>query len=250
MDAERRRFLTTTTVLGAATLLGACTKKEPPQAEAAKLTNAASPDAKKKNEKDEDEVGPNEDLMREHGVLRRILVVYRESATRLRAKKDVPPDALQRAAKLFKSFGEDYHEKKVEEPYVFAAVKKAGGPAAAIVDVLVRQHDRGRQITDWLVAKTAGAKIGASAEHVAGVLESFARMYEEHAAREDTIVFPAFKASMPHDDFEKLGDKFEDIEKQTFGKDGFDDAVKQMSEIEGALGLSDLGMFDAPPPPT
>ncbi len=55
-------------------------------------------------------------------------------------------------------------------------------------------------------------------------------MYEEHAAIEDTIVFPAWKKTMNAKQLDEIGDRFEDIEHKAFGKDGFDDAVDQ---IEG-----------------
>jgi hypothetical protein len=46
-----------------------------------------------------------------------------------------------------------------------------------------------------------------------------------------------------------MNDKFEDIEHEQFGEDGFEDAVKQISAIESSLGLSDISQFTAPPPP-
>ena len=46
-----------------------------------------------------------------------------------------------------------------------------------------------------------------------------------------------------------MGDKFEEIERQTFGKDGFADAVKEIARIEHTLGFADLAQFTAPPPP-
>src|SRR5205085_2911056 len=59
------------------------------------------------------EVTANEDLMREHGILRRALLVYQESVVRLRQDPaSVPPDALEKTANLFRVFGEEYHEKK------------------------------------------------------------------------------------------------------------------------------------------
>jgi hypothetical protein len=73
-------------------------------------------------------------------------------------------------------------------------------------------------------------------------------MYEEHAAMEDTIVFPAWKKTMSPKDLDAIGDKFEDIEHKTFGKDGFDDAVGEIGAIEKAIGI-DLGGLTAPPPP-
>src|SRR5947209_18991123 len=85
----------------------------------------------------EKEVGAVEDLMREHGVLRRALLVYIESVPRLRANLgSIPADAIAQTAKLFRSFGEDYHERMLEEAYIFPAVKNTSGTAAAYVDVL------------------------------------------------------------------------------------------------------------------
>jgi hemerythrin-like domain-containing protein len=189
--------------------------------------------------------------MREHGVLRRALLVYRAAASKLRLdSSSIPPDALQKTANLFRSFGEEYHEKKLEEQFIFPAVKKAGGDAAAYADILVVQHDRGREITDYVLAVTRGAKMGAAgAAQLAAVLESFVLMYQHHAAREDTIVFPAWKQTMNAAQLDEMGDKFEEIERQQFGEDGFETAVKQIADIETALGLADISQFTPPPPP-
>ena len=46
-----------------------------------------------------------------------------------------------------------------------------------------------------------------------------------------------------------MGDKFEEIERQQFGTDGYEMAVKQIGDIEGSLGLADISQFIAPPPP-
>jgi len=198
----------------------------------------------------EKEVTAVEDLMREHGVLRRAFLVYQECAPRLRrdpARLDAR--ALHATAQLFRSFGEDYHEKKLEEAYIFPAVKKAGGPAAAYVDVLKQQHDRGRAITAFILAATRSKIATGDAEHLARAFEAFQLMYANHTAREDTIVFPAWKDALSEHELDEMGDKFEEIEKATFGKDGFDDAVKRIGRIEEALGLSDIAQFTAPLPP-
>jgi hemerythrin-like domain-containing protein len=199
----------------------------------------------------EKEVGAVEDLMREHGVLRRALLVYSESVPKIRANLGgIPADALMRTAKLFRSFGEDYHERKLEEAYIFPAITKAGGPAAGYADVLKAQHDRGREVTEYILAVTGKGDIGTGdAEPLARALESFVLMYENHAAREDTIVFPAWKETLSEHQLREMGDKFEEIERQQFGKDGYEDAVTQIGQIEQALGLADLAQFTAPPPP-
>ena len=197
----------------------------------------------------DEDVGAVEDLMREHGVIRRVLVVYRESAVRLRVNPlAVPPDALQSAAKLMQNFGEDYHEKALEEAHLFPAVKGAGGAAAALIDALLAQHQRGREITGYVLSSTRQAIGVAQAEPIARALEAFARMYEAHAAQEDTVVFQAWKKSMSKKQLEDMGDLFEDIEHKTFGKDGFDDASQKIAAIEASLGLTLAGML-APAPP-
>ncbi len=195
-------------------------------------------------------VTANEDLMREHGVLRRILIVYREAAPRLIAgPAAVDARALATAAELFRTFGERYHEQQLEEAHIFPAVAKAGGKAARLVDTLKTQHARGRAITAFVIDRTRGGRVGATqAEPVARAMLAFTRMYEAHAAREDTVVFPAFKNGMSAAQYRELGERFEEIEHRQFGGDGFDMAEAKVAGIEQALGIGDLGGFTAAAP--
>ena len=243
----RRAFIKASAAIGSGLFLSACGRSD--NAQSRKQTGES--ESKKEEKEEGGEVTAAEDLMREHGVLRRALLVYTGAANRLRASPaSVPPDALQKTAKLFRAFGEDYHEKKLEEPYIFPAVKKAGGPAASYPDILIVQHDRGREITDYILSVTQGAKLGATnAEPLARAMESLVLMYRNHAAREDTIVFPAWKKTLPEKELDEMGEKFEEIEHLQFGEDGFENAVKQIGEIEGMLGLADISQFTAPPPP-
>ncbi|HKY42748.1 MAG TPA: hemerythrin domain-containing protein [Pyrinomonadaceae bacterium] len=245
MDDKRRQLLTGISLASAGVLLNACRtnssggatnddKTEPAPGEVAPV-----------------EVTAAEDLMREHGILRRALLVYREAATRLRNDaSSIPPETLEKAANLFRVFGEDYHEKKIEEVFVFPIVKKSPGAPATYVDILLAQHDRGREITDYVLTLTREDRIPSNrVEPLARALESFVRMYEHHAAIEDTVVFPVWKAAVGEAELDALAAKFEEIESEHFGGDGFDTALKRMEEIETSLGLSNLEMFTAPEPP-
>lgn len=195
------------------------------------------------------EVTALEDLMREHGVLRRALLVYSEVAAKLRSNPSVLVfDTIHKTAQLFRAFSEDYHEKKLEEKYIFPAVKKAGGQAASYPDILIAQHKREREITDYILNVTQRAKFDTdNAESLAMVLDSLVRMYRAHAAREDTIVFPAWKQTLTAEQLDQMNEKFEEIEHQQFDEDGFENAVRQISNIETELGLADLAQFTAPP---
>jgi len=195
------------------------------------------------------EVTASEDLMREHGVLRRILIVYDELAPKLRGQGGtVDTAALRSLADLFRRFGEDYHEKILEEQNVFPRVRKLGGQAATLVDTLEQQHRRGREITDF-ISRTAAGGIGTmQREPLADALAGMVRMYNAHATWEDTVIFPAFRESMDAREYEELGERFEEIEKRQFGHDAFEDALKQVEQAQQALGIGDLGSFTAPVP--
>ena len=249
MDEKRRRLLAGLSLAGAGVLVNACRNTQP-------STGSATNDEKKdegpkSGDAEQIEVTATEDLMREHGILRRALLVYQESATRLRQDAaSIPPEALEKTANLFRVFGEEYHEKKLEEIYIFPTVMKAPGAAPKYVDILLAQHARGREITDYLLSISKAEKIPSnSVDTLAKTLESFVRMYEHHAVIEDTIVFPAWKAVVGQSELDELGEKFEDIEHQQFGDDGFEVALKRMEDIETSLGLANLEMFTAPAPP-
>jgi len=207
--------------------------------------------AKEKGGSDGKKTGAVEDLMREHGVLRRALLANGVCAQRLQSGKDAEAaPALLKIAKLFRAFGEDYHERKLEEAHIFPLVRKSQGPAAKYPDILVAQHNRGREITDYIMAVCASGRIAASdARPLAGILEQFIWMYQHHAAREDTLVFQAWKEALSAKALDEMGEEFEEIEKAEFGGDGFEDALKTMEGIEAALGMTDLAQFTSPAPP-
>jgi hemerythrin-like domain-containing protein len=252
MEVRRRQWLTGIGTVGAGLVLLGCARPSNPHVGKDKASDQDEHLSDRQGSRGaEPEVTATEDLMREHGVLRRALLVYRESATKLRGNPgSVYPDALQKTAKLFREFGEEYHEKKLEEAYIFPALQKTGG-LAAYTSVLTAQHNRGREITDYIMAVTSSPKLGtADVEPLANAMESLVRMYEHHAAIEDTVVFPAWKLTLAQEQMDEMNDKFEEIEHQQFGEDGYEYAVMQITEIETTLSLTDLAQFTAPTPPS
>ncbi|HZS37359.1 MAG TPA: hemerythrin domain-containing protein [Polyangia bacterium] len=198
--------------------------------------------AKTAPKKDDDDVPPTEDLMREHGVLRRLLLVYGELVRRVDARQEVKAEHVSGAALIIREFIEDYHEKD-EEEYVFPRLQKAG-KLGELVTVLIAQHAAGRRVTaDVLrLATPAGLQGDAGRKQLAEALRSFVRMYEPHAAREDTVLFPAFRALLDERELKKLQDVFEDKEK-ALPHGGFEKMVGEVAKLEQALGLYDLAKF-------
>lgn len=189
-----------------------------------------------------------EDLMREHGVLRRILIVYDQTAPRLtRDAAGIDTSALRDAAILFRQFGEDYHERALEERFLFPELQKSDGEASGLVDTLLAQHQRGREITDYILQTLSdGSIVTAAAEPLSRALLAMKRMYEAHSAWEDTVVYSAWKQVMEPNRLHELAETFEEIEHQQFGDDGFDEAVRRVRSIEQRLGVANLASFTAP----
>jgi hemerythrin-like domain-containing protein len=191
----------------------------------------------------EAEISPAEDLMREHGVLRRILLIYEESIRRIGAGQQVSRPLLGDAAAIVRAFVEQYHE-KLEEDLLFPRFREAG-ELVGLTALLVEQHQTGRRLTDAVLQITGSSSLmdARARGGLAGVLGQFTRMYRPHAAREDTVLFPAIREIMPAEDLMDLGEEFEDKEHETFGERGFADAVDRVAAIEESLGIYDLTQF-------
>jgi len=200
-------------------------------------------DEKKEGTEAEEDVSPVEDLMREHGGLNRILLIYEEMQRRIHAKTRPSPEPLAKSVKLIQTFIEGYHE-KLEEEHLFPRLKKAG-KLTDLVDTLFEQHHAGRKLTETILALSTEAhfKSEKDLETLSGALSKFIRMYRPHEAREDTILFPAFKTVVPPKEYDLLGDQFEKREHELFGKEGFEGIVEQIAEIEKGLGIYDLSKF-------
>ena len=194
------------------------------------------------NKEGEEDVSTNEDLMREHGILKRVLIAYDEIIRRIRAGQDFPPQAVIDGATIIRKFIEEYHE-KLEEDHLFPRFRKAG-KLVELVTVLNTQHQAGRRVTERILSRAGGGLKSPDDRHaLASDLEAFNRMYAPHEAREDTVLFPALhKIVSPHE-YDALGEQFEKIERQTFGGDGFDIYVDKVEALEKRLGIYDLSKF-------
>jgi hemerythrin-like domain-containing protein len=193
--------------------------------------------------KEAEEVTPAEDLMREHGVLNRVLLIYEEGLRRLRAKEDVTPELFHKPATLVRKFVEDYHE-KLEENFLFAEFERQK-QLVELVAVLRKQHQAGRTLTDVILREVTADRFRRedSRKELATSVEAFIRMYRPHEAREDTVLFPALPKVFSAKRLKELGEQFEKEEDRLFGEEGFEKTVDQVAAIEKQLGIYDLSQF-------
>jgi len=229
MRSDRRSFMAVITSGAASAAVIGCSR----------AASSGAPRAPERaGESEEDEVTPAEDLMREHGVLRRVMYVYDDAAERLGGQREVPLDALARCAAIVRRVIEDYHE-KLEEEFLFPRFERAG-KLAELTAVLRRQHEAGRALTAQITHLAHAPLADADRGQLVAALRAFNHMYRPHAAREDTVLFPALRGLVGKHAYAELGEQFEDREKQVLGDHGFEHAVEEVAGLEQAFGLDDL----------
>jgi len=227
-EQDRRNFINTglkLTVAGIAgiSLMAGCTEKEEIGEEG-------------------QEVLPPEDLMQEHGLLNRLLLIYDTSRNHLQAKENFPVEMLNKAAGIIRTFVEDYHEKQ-EENYLFPRFEKTN-QLTGLVKILRQQHQAGRNITEQVMALSKSiTRTETENQRLIELLALFNKMYRPHEAREDTVLFPAFRKIVSKHEYDSLGEEFEKNEHKLFGEDGFETMVNKVMAIEKSLGIYELAQF-------
>ena len=194
-------------------------------------------------------ISPTEDLMREHGVLGRVLLIYDESIRRLIAlpeQAEVRVDVIAASANIVRRFIEQYHE-KLEEDEIFPRFQRAG-KFVDLTQTLLRQHQTGRTATENIIRLATPDVRDSTAQRreLVNNLVMFNRMYRPHKAREDTVLFPAFHQIVSPREMDELGDRFEGREQELFGAQGFEGTVQQVASLEQMLGIYDLDRFTPP----
>jgi len=232
-DNGRRDFLRTVGVAGlgmAAASCAALKEREP---------------AEKKGRAAPVPVTATEDLMREHGLIERLMIIYQECADRLSAGVDVPPGVLLNAGVVVDEFVQNYHE-DLEEKHIFPLFEKAGR-LTDLVAILRRQHQVGRVLSGRTIFYAGKGNLLQPETKAAlvPICQGYTRMYREHLGREDTMVFSAVRDLVSPAEFIRMGDLFEDLETKTLGHEGYEREVGRVADIEKTLGLEDLDKFTA-----
>ena len=231
VEIEKRNFLKAASVAAVAAALIV----------PAGFVSARAKDKEGRSEK-QPEVTPPEDLMREHGVLDRVLLVYEAGLKKFDAKEDFDPAVLTNAAQIVRDFIENYHEQS-EEQAVFPRFKKAG-KLVPLVDTLLAQHKAGRKVTETILQAAPGSRQdGDDRRWLVPAIQSFIAMYRPHAAREDTELFPLLRGLVSPHEYDAMAEDFERKEHQLFGADGFEMMVQRVAGLEQSIGINDLAQF-------
>ncbi len=233
---SRRGFLRVVSIGSAAALVG-CGAQRASSEEQSRSAGG------ERGERAEIPPTPSADLMREHGVIERLLLVYEDGVHRIDEGRPLDAEVLHEAARLQREFTEDYHE-RLEEEFVFPRLRQAGH-LTGLVDTLRTQHDVGRQVTDTILDATRGS-VG-DPRMLRAAMQSYVTMYVPHAAREDTVAFPALAKLLSEREQHDMAERFEDLEHQRFGEHGFESVVQGVAQLEDRIGIANLAMYTPDP---
>ena len=240
IDSTRRDFARIASAAGLVSLGGLLLPAQ--AAQRRRQQRGQTTGAARQSRESEESVTPPEDLMREHGVLDRVLLIYEAVMRRFDAKEDFDPAVITQSAEVIRDFIEDYHEKS-EETQVFPRFIKAN-QQVNLVSVLQMQHRAGRGLTDTILRLAQASRRGGDdRRQVVASMQQFIAMYRPHAAHEDTDLFPKLRSVVSVNEYDAMAEQFERDEHQLFGEDGFEKMVANVAQIEKMIGIDDLSKF-------
>ena len=179
---------------------------------------------------------PNEDLMQEHGLVTRVILVYGRAIELLNSNQAIDLALIGRAAQIVARVIHGHHEVE-EERIVFPVVEKTAG-MQKLTSTLRGQHNAARGITA-IIGRNAGAvsvKEPARRKELIVAMQNFINMYGPHGAHEDTEIYPAFRDALTRDEYAKVAEQFAADEQRVNKENGFRENVAGLARIEGALG--------------
>lgn len=178
---------------------------------------------------------PDENLMRAHGILNRILLVYDELARRINNRIAFPAEILHDTALIAHAFIEQFHE-EMEEKYVFPYFEKKK-ISLDFIRTLREDHKAGRKMTQYLLNHSTESEL--KSEETPMVLSVymnlFCRRFRVHEARESSELFPLFPLLMTRDEYLALGSLFERKEEEMIGLHGYEEVLKKITSLEQQL---------------
>lgn len=186
---------------------------------------------------------PIEDLMEEHSILRRALLIYEECMRRMNINEDFDPNLLVETTNVIKVII-IFHHALLEHEYIFPRFREAD-KYVEMCDILTDQHGAAGEQEELILKYANRDSINNPEEKeiLINALKRSIRVFRPHIDREDTEMFPEFKTVVTPYEFYELGKKFKEIEYQKWGESGHRQMVDKIIKVEKALGINDLDSF-------
>ena len=178
-----------------------------------------------------------ERLMRDSGVVLRILSIYEAGGRRLGGGEDIEPAIFVQAAETMRDFVHAYHEKQ-EDEQIFPRFKKAGR-MVELIDVMMAQHASGQKLTATILDLAPKSGTKGERQSMIDAMQASIVLYRPHVARELTDVLPTLRTLVTPNEFDDLSAALDKDEAEKLGKEGFDKMSKKVEALEKRIGIND-----------
>jgi hemerythrin-like domain-containing protein len=177
-------------------------------------------------------ISPTEDLMREHGLLNRLLLIYEVLIVNPQI------DLFHAVAQLITHFVHNYHE-RLEEQYIFQMIQQrtTNVNLKTLIKILIKQHQIGQTLTQDILSSHSILLIQQR-------VKAFIHMYRAHESREDTEVFTEFNHLASQEESNHLGEIFEETEDTKFGEHGYENLLQSVIKLEKHLQIHKITTYE------
>lgn len=188
----------------------------------------------------------NENLMEEHGLNDRILVIYARAIQLMLARQSFDTECISAPARTMMTVIHDHHEVD-EEELVFPVLEKVG--YGEVISHLQQEHRAGRSMTASILnsARSGVAGRRRQVRELASLMGDFIIMYTPHGGIEDSELFPAFRNAVGLERYAELARLFDARERKIGGRAAFNRHVAQITDIEYELGIG-MALYARRPP--
>jgi len=190
----------------------------------------------------EAEVSAAEELMRQHAVAGRLLLIYDKAAGPESGSAKPSAKALVSTAEMIRS-NVDEHHMKLEEESVFPLFQKSG-TMADLITVLREQHTAARGLNE-VILRAAEKGESTSTESLTRDLRAYTRMLAAHTAYEETVLYPQLRTVVSPQEYERMETTLREADRKKLGREGFAGLVAKVAELESTAGITGLAQFTA-----
>ena len=163
---------------------------------------------------------PTEELVHEHQVITLVLNAVTIEAGRLRGAGRIDPVPVEKMLDFFRNFTDRCHHAK-EEKHLFPLIERRGMPRDKnTVGVMLAEHDEGRRLVSNIGGLLPAAARGdrEAVLTLSDSLAEYARLLEDHIAKENGVLFPMADQILTPEDQAALQAAFARVEEEETGE--------------------------------
>jgi hemerythrin-like domain-containing protein len=176
----------------------------------------------------------NEDLMMEHGLLSRLLLILDDLTKKINLDITINTQLIKITLMIIRKFFQDHHE-KTEEKYIFPRLINTVHNDDVLE--LINQHKVARCLVDSIILDLDD---NVDIRLISQKLRELIDMYKIHEARENSVIFNAFRKSISSQEYDQLEKIMDDEEEELLGENAYERVLNLVIMIEKKLNIHDL----------